>query len=60
MTDSFNIIMNPPYDGSLHLQILEKALTFKSDNGTCICLHPNTFRLHLDTKQFHKSKSLLF
>jgi hypothetical protein len=40
MTDSFNIIMNPPYDGSLHLQILEKALTFKSDNGTCICLHP--------------------
>src|SRR5574344_1204808 len=34
------IIMNPPYNGSLHLRILEKALTFKSDDGTCICLSP--------------------
>src|SRR5574344_2683627 len=34
------IIMNPPYDGSLHLKCLEQALNFKKDNGTLICLHP--------------------
>lgn len=63
MTDSFNIIMNPPYDGSLHLQILEKALTFKSDNGTCVCLHPARWiedplwehKSHSDHEKYQKS-----
>src|SRR5574344_2618002 len=63
MTDSFNIIMNPPYDGSLHLQILEKALTFKSENGTCVCLHPARwiedplwkYKSHSDHEKYQKS-----
>ncbi|MCF0126193.1 MAG: hypothetical protein HUJ68_10660, partial [Clostridia bacterium] len=34
------IIMNPPYDGSLHLKILEHALKFKKDDGILVNLSP--------------------
>src|SRR5574344_194358 len=34
------IIMNPPYDGSLHLKCLEQALNFKKEGGTLINLSP--------------------
>ena len=40
MTDSFNIIMNPPYDGSLHLQILDTCIKFINENSEIVCLHP--------------------
>lgn len=34
------IIMNPPYDKNLHLQILAKATEHLTDDGELICLHP--------------------
>ena len=39
--DKFDkIIMNPPYDYSMHLRILEKALVHLKDHGTCVNLSP--------------------
>ena len=32
--------MNPPYDGSLHLKILEQATSFLKEGGVCINLSP--------------------
>lgn len=34
------IIMNPPYDGNLHLKILEQAISLLKDDGNCINLSP--------------------
>lgn len=34
------IIMNPPYDGNLHLKILEQAISLLKDDGVCINLSP--------------------
>ena len=34
------IIMNPPYDGQLHLKIFEEAISNLALNGTCINLSP--------------------
>ena len=34
------IIMNPPYDGSLHLKILEQVTSFLKEDGVCINLSP--------------------
>lgn len=34
------IIMNPPYDGQLHLKIFEEAIKHRSEDGVCISLSP--------------------
>lgn len=34
------IIMNPPYDGNLHLKILEQVISLLKDDGDCINLSP--------------------
>ena len=34
------IIMNPPYDGQLHLKIFNEAITHQTNNGSCVCLSP--------------------
>ena len=34
------IIINPPYDGQLHLKIFNEAITHQTNNGSCVCLSP--------------------
>lgn len=34
------IVMNPPYDGQLHLKIFEEAVKHLSEDGVCVSLSP--------------------
>ena len=55
--------MNPPYDGNLHLKILEHALKFKKDDGILINLSPARwlqdplwkYKKACDRKRFEKT-----
>ena len=42
-----NIIQNPPYNGSLHLDFLEMGLDLLSDNGRMVIIEPATWLINI-------------
>lgn len=46
------IIMNPPYDGDLHVKILKEAREHLNDNGICVNLSPNLYTNYKTCKNF--------
>ena len=41
------IIQNPPYNGSLHLDFLEKGIDLLSENGKMVIIEPSTWLINL-------------
>lgn len=40
-----SIVMNPPFDGDLHLQMLDKAIDITKDDGNIVWVHPSNWLL---------------
>lgn len=42
-----NIVLNPPYNGSLHLEILKKSLDLLTDDGHLVIVEPATWLINV-------------
>ena len=49
-----SIIINPPYDGNLHLEHFEKALNLLKDDGKMVIIEPATWLINIRNNELGK------